>query len=327
MIDYNALVKNSNAYKIMMGDKAFGRLSHAYLILTADEDKLSQYLKVFAKIIACADNEPCGKCRACTLIDKNMHPDVLVYPQQEKVVSVAHVNALIEECYLKPIELGKKVFLIENAQTMNASAQNKLLKTLEEPPENVYILLGATTEFALLPTIKSRVKKLEIPALPNSVLIDALSQDCPDLERLNLSVACGDGTVGRALALYGDKGFNELTELLVDLLINMNSSKDVLKYTTLILDKKVEMGQMLSVLECLLRDMLVSLEHQNDLVGNKEIAKRLKGAINFSEGAILHSLDVITKAQMRKKFNMNPTMLVEWLLFQILEGKYKWQKF
>ena len=327
MIDYTSLVKNSNAYKIMMGDKAFGRLSHAYLILTADEENLSQYLKVFAKIIACADNEPCLKCRACTLIEKDMHPDVLRYPQQEKTISVAHVNALIEECYLKPIELGKKIFVLENAQTMNASAQNKLLKTLEEPPENVYILLGATTEFALLPTIKSRVKKLEIPAINSDVLLSVLKEECPDAQRLALSIACGDGTVGKALALYGDKEFNELTELLVDLLLNMNSSKDVLKYSTLILDKKVEIGQVLSILECLLRDMLVDLQGQGGLVGNKGITQRLKGAINFSEGAIIHSLDTITKAQMRKKFNVNSTMLVEWVLFQILEGKYKWQKF
>lgn len=327
MIDYNALVKNSNAYRIMMGDKAFGRLSHAYLILTADEDKLSQYLKIFAKIIACASGEPCGKCRACTLIDKNLHPDVLMYPQQEKSVNTAQVNALIEECYLKPIELGKKIFVVSNAQTMNASAQNKLLKTLEEPPENVYILLGATTEFSLLPTIKSRVKKLEIPAFSKDVLISALSNECPDNERLYLSVACGDGTVGKALALYGDEEFNNLTELLVDLLVNMNSSKDVLKYSTLILDKKVEIGRVLSVLECLLRDMLVALQGQSDLVGNTRLTKKLKSAINFNEGALIHSLDCITKAQMRKKFNMNPTMLVEWLLFQILEGKYKWQKF
>lgn len=327
MIDYTSLVKNSNAYKIMMGDKAFGRLSHAYLILTADEDNLSQYLKVFAKIIACEDSEPCLKCRACTLIEKDMHPDVLRYPQQEKTISVAHVNALIEECYLKPIELGKKIFVLENAQTMNASAQNKLLKTLEEPPENVYILLGATTEFALLPTIKSRVKKLEIPAIDSDTLLSVLKEECPDAQRLSLSIACGDGTVGKALALYGDKDFNELTELIVDLLLNMNSSKDVLKYSTLILDKKVEIGQVLSILECLLRDMLVELQCQSELVGNKGLAKRLKGAINFSEGAIIHSLDTITKAQMRKKFNVNSTMLIEWVLFQILEGKYKWQKF
>ena len=59
---------------------------------------------------------------------------------------------------------------------MNASAQNKLLKTLEEPPKNVHILLGATSEYPLLATLKSRVKKLEIPPFDNQTIYKALGQ-------------------------------------------------------------------------------------------------------------------------------------------------------
>jgi DNA polymerase-3 subunit delta' len=69
------------------------------------------------------------------------------------------VNELIEESYLKPIEGDKKIFIVNRAESINHVAQNKLLKTLEEPPKGVHIIMGATNEHALLPTIKSRVKK------------------------------------------------------------------------------------------------------------------------------------------------------------------------
>lgn len=327
MIDLLALLKNTSAFSIVRGDKRANRLSHAYLLLTADQDNLQEYLKIFAKLLSCKDLEPCEICRACRLIDQKIHPDVITYPKGDKAISSEEVNELIEESFIRPIESDKKVFIIENAQDMNVSAQNKLLKTLEEPPRNVHIILGATNEFSLLPTIKSRVKKLEIPAFDNLTLINALKEDCPDIKRLEMAVACGDGTVGKAKSLYNGEDLAFINDLVVDVLVNMLSSKGVLKYSTMITDKKVDISQFLSVLELLLRDMLVLNQGQENLVSNKSAMERLKGAQKFSTGAIVHALECVTEAKKRKKFNMNTTMLIEWLLFQILEGKFKWQKF
>lgn len=330
MIDLLALLKSTSAYRIVEGDKKANRLSHAYLLLTADEENLQEYLKIFAMLLSCNELEPCGRCRACKLIEQKLHPDVLTYPKKDKkdkTVSSEEINELIEESYIRPIECDKKVFVIENAQTMNLSAQNKLLKTLEEPPRNVHIILGATNEFSLLPTIKSRVKKLEIPAFDNYTLINALKEDCLDSERLAMAVACADGTVGKVLSLYQDKDLLSLNQLVVDVLVNMNSSKDVLKYSTMIADKKVDISQFLSVLELLLRDLLLLSQGQEQLVSNKSLIADLKKAQKFNTGAIICALESVNEAQKRKKFNMTSTMLIDWLLFQILEGKFKWQKF
>lgn len=327
MIDLNALIKTTNAYKIIKGDKNAQRLSHAYLIISQDGDMLKDYLKVFAKLICCDETEPCNNCRKCTLIDSEMHPDIMFYPKEQGAISVEDVNALIEESYLKPIESDKKLFVIVGAESMNASSQNKLLKTLEEPPKNVHILMGATSEFALLSTIKSRVKKLEIPAFDNKVLIDALKNECDDYDKLCQAVSSGDGTVGKALALYGDGSLSITTELVIDMLINMNSSSEILEYSNKILQTKIDLNQFLSVLELMLRDMLLLSQGKGDIVFNKGAISKLSKVQKFTTGAIVHALESITEAEKRKKFNMNPTMLVEWLLFQILEGKYKWQKF
>ncbi len=327
MIDLSALIKKTNAYKIIEGDKKVQRLSHAYLILTADGDMLKDYLKAFAKLICCSSLEACDECRDCSLIDKGLHSDVLFYPKNNDAIAVEDINELIEESYLKPIECDKKLFVIVGAENMNASSQNKLLKTLEEPPKNVYILLGATSEFGLLSTIKSRVKKLEIPPFDNQTIIDALKGECPDQEKLLTAVSSGDGTVGKALALYGDEELLSVTELAIDVLVNMNSSSQVLEFSNKILQPKIDLTQFLSTLELMLRDMLVCAQEKSDIVTNKGVLSKLQKAQKFNTGAIIHALESITEAEKRKKFNMNPTMLVEWLLFQILEGKYKWQKF
>ncbi len=326
MADLLSLVKDTGAYKIIKGDISSSRLSHAYLLITPDGENLLEYLKIFASLIAC-ENGGCGVCRTCRLINENRHADVIVYPKdsEKNAVLTEDVTDLIESSYIKPLESDKKIFIINRAETMNAPAQNKLLKTLEEPPKNVYILIGATAEYPLLSTVKSRVKKLEIPPFSADKLISALKDDCPDKTKLYNAVACGDGTVGKAKALYGDENLSQTLDLIADIICNMQSSADVLEYSTKISGLKGDFDGFLSALELTLRDMLCGLSNEGT-VNNKEIYARVKNAKGYNEGALVYALDKINQAYGRKRLNANALMLTEWLLFQILEGKYKWRK-
>ena len=326
MTDLSMLLTKTSAYKTVSGEKRSGRLSHAYLILTADNDNLYGYLKVFAKLISCSADSFCDKCRSCRLIDNNSHPDVIVFPKKGDAVLAEDVNTLIGESYLKPVESEKKIFIINHAESMNASAQNKLLKTLEEPPENVCILIGATNEFALLQTVKSRVKKLEIPPFDKETLYDVLKGEFTDSARLKKAIACGDGTISKAVKLYSDDNLSDAIALAEDMILNMKSSSNVLEYTEKITSLKSGVDDFLSVTELIFRDMLANMQGNHSLVLNSESIKKVSGATGFCTGAIINALEKITEANERKKFNANPTMLIEWLLFQILEGKYKWQK-
>ncbi len=326
MIDLLSLIKDTNAYRTIKGDKSQGRLSHAYLLLTSDGENLDEYLKIFAKLIFCDETEPCGECRKCKLIDSNEFADMQFFPKNNQSITTEDVNYIIEESYIKPIEGEKKLFILSHAENMNAPAQNKLLKTLEEPPKNVHIIMGATSEFPILSTVKSRVKKIEIPVFDKDKLFVAMNEDYPDRDRLLTAIACGDGTIGKVKKLYADEKLQDLTYLCVDTLINMKSSKDLLDYSTRILSVCPEVSEFISVMELVLRDFLALKEGQEKLVFNKNIVDRLSRADNFSRGAIIYALDSVNESVKRKKFNANPTMLIEWLLFKILEGKYKWQK-
>ena len=326
MTDLLSLIKDTPAFNTVKVESQNGRLSHAYLILTADSENLDNYLKIFAKLAICKEGYPCGKCRACRLIDELMHPDVYFYPRGERAVVTEDITSLIEESYMKPIEGDKKIFVISHAETMNAAAQNKLLKTLEEPPHGVHIFIGATSEYPLLSTIKSRVKKLEIPAFSADKLYAHLVKDYPDEKRLRNAIACSDGTVGKTVLMYGDEGLKNISDLALDVLVNMKSSKDVLEYTEKIINTKTDFNEFLSVIELQLRDLLVIKEGQQGAVINVGSAETLKLAQGFNTGSVMSALESVTEARKRKKFNANGTMLVEWLLFKILEGKHKWQK-
>ncbi len=326
MINLLDLIKDTTAFNTVKGDAKSGLLSHAYLILTADGENLTEYLKIFASLAVCDEELPCGKCRACKLIKDNAFSDVIVYPKNGGSIVSEEVNQLIEESFVKPLESDKKIFILSHAESMTVQAQNKLLKTLEEPPKNVHIFMGATSEFPILPTVKSRVKKLEIPAFTPQKLYSALKDEFTDTQRLKEAIACGDGTVGQAVLNYSDEKLREISLLIEEILVDMKSSSDVLKFSTKITASKCDVDTFLSVFELKLRDMLIKEQGQEQLVGNLTALNRIKDAQNFSSGAIIFALESISEAQRRRKFNVNVTMLLEWLLLKILEGKYKWQK-
>lgn len=326
MTDFLSLIKDTGAYRQVLGDKATDRLSHAYLVVCADSENVIEYLKIFAQVILCKEGSPCGKCRDCKLIQDKIHPDVTFYPKNGDTVLSDDVVDLIERSYLKPIENDRKVFALSGTEKMFAVAQNKLLKTLEEPPQGVHILMGATSEFPLLSTIKSRVKKLEIPAFSSDALFSALRSECTDAEKLKEAIACGDGTVGKAKALYGNEDLSKILELATDTLCNMKSSKDLLKFSAKITSAKVNLDDFFTVLELLLRDMLCVVENESGLVSNKEASIILKNSQGFNRGALIFGLESVAEVKKRRKFNGGDTMLLEWLLFSILEGKHKWQK-
>lgn len=321
----STLLEKSEGFDLISREKKNGGVSHAYLVVCADKDNLTEYLKEFAKLIACKFGNPCGECRDCTLIDNNAHSDILIYPKTDSV-KTEDISDLIEQSYIKPIESDKKIFILSHAETMNLSVQNKLLKTLEEPPKNVYMILGATTEYGLLPTVLSRVKKIEIKGFDEKVLIDFLGDECEDGARLKEAVAHADGTVSGVKKLYDDEKFSEIKELCLQVVTDMKSSKEVLFYGEKVYAYKDEIELFLSVLESILSDLLYLTAGEEKLVKNKKDLFRLQQAKGYKKGSVMHALGLIVEARKRLKFNANAQMLVEWLLFGILEGKHRWQK-
>lgn len=324
MIDFGYLLQDTSAYKTVKTDCINQTISHAYLITIPDEKFLKDYLKEFAKLIMC-ENGACGKCRACKLIDGQVHSDVMFFPKEDQTLSVSDINTIVEEAYYKPIEGERKVFVIYSAHLLNPQAQNKLLKTLEEPPKGVHIILGATNEFALLPTIKSRVKRLAISSFANDKIFKCLQETCTNNDKLQNAVRFGDGTLGKALSLYSDENFVSAMELAKDLIENMTSSTEVLKYSSKISELKIPLKEFLGILEIYFRDLLMRVNNKEQLIKSKNHSE-LPSDFGYKEGSILNAISKIEQANLRENSNMNQTMLIDWLLFGILEGKHKWRK-
>lgn len=182
-----------------------GRLSHSYLLAGPAGSGKHTLARLLAAAMECEGPQPpCGVCRACRKALSGNHPDILMVDDPErKQVPVDLVRQARTELFVRPNEGRRKVLIFPRAQDLNASAQNALLKVLEEPPDYGAFLLLARSPEALLPTIRSRCVELRLSPLDRETLLDALRQRFPDRPEADWEAAAArsGGFLGQAEAL------------------------------------------------------------------------------------------------------------------------------
>ena len=151
-----------------------GPAPHAILLVGPDGvGKTTLALDLAAGLLCTAEpgRRPCRACRACRLVEKDVHPDVHrlapAGPGRQVIIGgpgarYRGVRELIGELSLMPVEGGSRLAIIEGADRMNEDAQSALLKTLEEPPPGVVIVLCADQEDRLMPTVRSRCARVRL---------------------------------------------------------------------------------------------------------------------------------------------------------------------
>lgn len=187
------LICGTAAYKIFDGDRRNNTLSHAYMLYFPDERNLREALKLFAlDFFGASENDRNGR-----LILGESLADLKVYPLPEKKLTAEAAGDIIDDAALRPLEYGRKLFIISDFHNASPIFQNKLLKILEEPPEGVHFLLGAATLAPVLDTVKSRVKMLEAPLFTPAQIYAALERSGKNANNRRAAEACG-GVLGVA---------------------------------------------------------------------------------------------------------------------------------
>jgi len=146
------------AVRLLARSLARGKLSHAYLFLGPPHIGKATLALALARAINCTGQAvPCGECRSCRLIARGCHPDVhVVEGTGARTIHIEQVRELQRQLILSPVEARHRVVILTNVQGATPEAANCLLKTLEEPPAGVVLILTATSVAQVLPTVVSR---------------------------------------------------------------------------------------------------------------------------------------------------------------------------
>ncbi|MGZ3639583.1 MAG: DNA polymerase III subunit delta', partial [Ktedonobacterales bacterium] len=168
------VIGHQQAQMLLTRAVASGQVSHAYLFAGPDAIGKTTLALAFAQLLECEQpdlpgGEPCGVCASCRKVQHGNHPDVtLVEPEEGKrLLGVDAVReAVVRLANLAPSTGRWRVFILPNVDRMTANTVNALLKTLEEPPPGVVLLLTSAEPENLLPTLLSRCQLVTLQPLP-----------------------------------------------------------------------------------------------------------------------------------------------------------------
>ena len=177
------------------------KVSHSYLFVGKSGIGKKMIAKEFAKAILClGDNKYCDNCKSCLEFDGQNNPDFFIVEPDGNTIKIDQIRNMQKGVQEKPIISRSKVYIIDNADFMTKEAQNALLKTLEEPPEFVTIILIGENENEFLATIKSRCMIIHFNSISDSEMEKYLQ------ENYNMNVTSNmldvfQGSIGKAIEL------------------------------------------------------------------------------------------------------------------------------
>lgn len=228
--NFRDITEQEHIIKILKNQITSSKISHAYIFSGTRGTGKTTAAKIFARAINCLnskDGEPCNECEACKSILEGNTTDVVEMDAASNN-SVENIRSIRQEVAYSTTGMKYKVYIIDEAHMLSTSAFNALLKTLEEPPENVVFILATTEEHKILPTILSRCIRFEFKKIGKEGIVKRLEYILKDynvqydIQALNHIAELADGGMRDALSILErciTSGEGDITEKKVEEII------------------------------------------------------------------------------------------------------------
>lgn len=207
---FDEILGQEHIVRILKHQIASGEVSHAYLFCGTRGTGKTTTARILAKGVNCLHEDPqgrpCGTCANCRAISEGTFMDVIEIDAASNN-GVENIRELRESVKYPPAVGRKKVYIIDEVHMLSTGAFNALLKTLEEPPENVMFILATTEPQKLPATILSRCLRLDFKRVPQALLMEGMRRICAEKgvsltdSALKLLANCADGSVRDGLSV------------------------------------------------------------------------------------------------------------------------------
>jgi DNA polymerase-3 subunit delta' len=273
--------------------------------------------------------DACGKCRACDRLARGVHVDVFaVQPDERASIKIDVIREVLSHTSFRPFEGKRRFVLIREADTLETSAQNSLLKSLEEPPPGTSFILTTAVPGALLPTVRSRCMRLRFGRLTSSEVAVALVRDHERSEGEALETApLADGSIGQALALADNDltAFREAAMRLLQQTAGRADTQTRLQAASVLYSggKKERTREDLAVVLRLVASMLRDVEAINAgadraVLANPVLAGDLESlARAFTGDRARDAFGAVDRALTALERNAGIKVVAEWLAVQV----------
>lgn len=273
----------------------------------------------------------CGECPACRRIVRGVHPDVqTIVPGENGAIKVDPIREAIEKTRYRPFEGKRRVTIVDDADVLLPTAQNALLKTLEEPPAASLFVLVTSTPDALLSTVRSRCAHLRFSRLAAADVAAVLQREhrLPEQEARALA-AVADGSVRRALDAQGGR-VAEARAAAHQLLVAARGRSDARARVARAVDlvkggggpaasEREFLGMRLRALAALVRDLgVLASGADGSLLSNADLKGELAALSKSYDGTrVLALFTSIDRAHDALDRNVSPKVVADWLALQL----------
>jgi DNA polymerase-3 subunit delta' len=318
------------AVAMLQNHLAKGRVRHAYLFSGPEGVGRRTLALRLAQALNCRQTpnpgQPCGECRDCLLLDRQEHPDLTIIAAEEggRTIKVDQVREAQHSLNLTPFQARYRTAILLRFENAHPSAANALLKTLEEPPPQVVMMLTAQDPEALLPTIVSRCELVRLRPLPLAQLASGLQAKYGlSEERANLLAHISGGRPGYALRLHQNpEALTNREAWLSDLVALFGTSRvKRFDYAEALAKDKDRLEAQLQIWASFWRDVLLVSSGSAALLTNIDRAEQVNQlARRLSSQSAHQLLQAVERTSVLLELNINTRLAVENLMLRMDGG-------
>lgn len=329
MSGFNSVVGHKDIIMHLQNAIRAEKVSHAYIFNGEAGSGKKLLANLFAKTLQCEkkESDPCLTCASCKKAASNNHPDIIsVTHEKPNSIGIEDIRTQVTtDAGIKPYTGPYKIYIIGDAQMLTLQAQNALLKTIEEPPAYVVIILLTNNMDALLPTITSRCVTLNLKSVGDEKVKEYLMEELqiPDYQA-EIDASIAQGNIGKARKLATSEEFAELTENALKIVRRSgeNDLYDMVESIKSLTKDKQNIYDYLDLFLVWFRDVLLfkATKEIDGLVFKQEINYIKERAKKSSYEGLESIIDAIEKAKVRLRANVNFDLALELLFVTIREN-------
>ena len=317
------IVGHDWAVALLHSSLAADRVAHAYLLTGPPQVGKTTLALALAQALNCTDPDPpCGQCPSCRKITRNTHPDVQVILGEGagESIKIEQIRALRREAILAPYEGRYRVLILRRVDRASMEAANSLLKTLEEPPAHVVLVLTALHADALPSTVVSRCQRLDLRPAAQHVVEAALSERGVSAPTAQLLTRLSGGRVGWAFSAGQDEATLRLRKKDLDRLVALLSADRVerLDFAFKASSDPDDARQQMELWTSWWRDLLLLCGQGEDGVVNVDRLDELHSLAEQVElSQALAGVTALQATPAQLEANVNPRLALEGLLLKL----------